>query len=216
MKVAFVGISHAARFLAEAARDKGHDLCAVSEDPEIAFISEDTPTDFYGKRDLDLIRDLCRTVRGLYPGPIVLTSQVPPGFTRSLELGLFHQSETLRISDAAERAANPEQIILGTPSGVIPNVLRRYYSTWDCPLLIMTLEESELSKIAINWFLKSQVETTNDLAKVAERVGANWENVAAVLRNDRRIGRHAYLTPGQWHTSPHLVRDARTVRELLR
>ena len=144
--------------------------------------------------------------------PIVLTSQVPPGFTRSIGIQ-WHQAETLRIKDAFERAFYPEMFIVGG-DGEIPAAYREYLEAFNCPILRMSLEEAEFSKIAINTFLAAQVDTTNRLAKAAEKVGAKWERIAEVLRHDGRIGRHAYLEPGRWEDSPHLLRDAATLREL--
>jgi UDPglucose 6-dehydrogenase len=74
------------------------------------------------------------------------------------------------------------------------------------------LESAELAKLAINYFLNAQIETTNTLAAVAAKVGANWSDVAAVLRNDARIGPRAYLMPG--HPNEHLLRDVNTIRKL--
>ena len=49
----------------------------------------------------------------------------------------------------------------------------------------------------------------------AAKVGAKWERVAEALRCDSRIGPHAYLTPGRWQDSRHLLRDHVTLEELL-
>jgi UDP-glucose 6-dehydrogenase len=149
-----------------------------------------------------------------YDMPIVLTSQVPPGFTRSLGIKqIWHQAETLRILDAEERAAHPEQIIVGGEATPSP-LYMTYLLAWDCPIVRMTWEEAEFSKIAINMFLASQVDTTNRLYDVAQKLNVRWERVAKVLANDKRIGKYAYLRPGRWQDSTHLLRDHVTLKEL--
>ena len=62
----------------------------------------------------------------------------------------------------------------------------------------MSYESAELTKIALNLYLVAQLETTNMLAKVAEKVGANWNDIIPALQTDKRIGQHAYLKPGIW------------------
>jgi UDP-glucose 6-dehydrogenase len=78
----------------------------------------------------------------------------------------------------------------------------------------MSWEEAEFSKIAVNMFLASQVDTTNRLAKVAWEVGADWDEIRKCLELDKRIGREAYLAPGRWQDSKHLLRDAVTLKEI--
>ena len=78
----------------------------------------------------------------------------------------------------------------------------------------MSWEDAEFAKIAINMFLASQVDTTNRLAAAAAKVSADWGKIAVVLAHDQRIGPHAYLTPGRWQDSLHLLRDAVTLEEI--
>jgi UDP-glucose 6-dehydrogenase len=217
LKLCFLGTSHAAQHLSQAAKEKGFDLVA-QEDADLVFVSEDTPTDSSGNRDLGVIRAIVKRARNT-SAPIVLTSAVPPGFTRSLDFELWHQSETLRIKDAVERARRPEMLIVGEKEpgkgfANLPAPYVRYLLSFKCPVLRMTWEEAEFAKIAINMTLASQVENTNRLAKAAEKVGARWDVIAEVLKNDSRIGPNSYLQPGDWRESPHLLRDWRTLEAI--
>lgn len=215
MKLAFLGTSHAARHLSAAAMEKGFELSAPS-DADLVFVSEDTPTDGDGRRNLDIIIDLIALARAqcANDAPVVLTSAVPPGFTRALGIDIWHQSETLRIKDAAERARNPEMLIVGyrDEHAPIPMAYWMYLCAFGCPILRMTLEEAEFAKVAINCTLAAQVDNTNRLARAAEKVGARWPVIADVLRHDSRIGPRAYLEPGDWRKSPHLLRDSVTLQ----
>ncbi len=183
-------------------------------------MSEDTPTDAQGNRDLAPIRQLLGEA-SIYGVPIVLTSQVPPGFTRSQWLlpRIYHQAETLRIKDALERALNPDYIAVGCRTcqsyGLLPSVYQDYLDAFDCPKLIMTYEEAEFTKIAVNMFLAAQVDTTNRLAVAAKLSDASWLRVAEALQFDKRIGPEAYLTPGRWQDSKHLLRDHVTLEAIL-
>ena len=203
----FIGTSFAARHLKEAAIKRGIQVTELLEDASLVFVSEDTPTDANGVRDLDFIRALLLFANGR---PIVLTSQVPVGFTRSLKNeNIYHQAETLRIIDAADRALNPEQIIVGHcgKAQPVPTEYMNYLNAFRCPVHWMNWEEAEFSKIAINMTLISQVKNTNKLHAYAESKGLRWEKIQEVLETDQRIGKKSYLTPGVWQDSPHLLRD---------
>lgn len=152
---------------------------------------------------------------------VVLTSQVPPGFTRELDeiaaqnaVDLFHQAETLRIKDAFHRAIAPDYIIVGGEA-CPDSSYAKYLLSFGCPIIFGTWEDAEFSKIAVNMMLAAQVDRTNMLAEAAAKVGANWEKVCEALRADKRIGPEAYLTPGRWEESSHLLRDWVTLQEIL-
>lgn len=209
----FMGTSHAAEHLRDAASSKGVKLTNEMSNAKVIFISEDTPTDENGVRNLAPILELVR-IAAKTNAQLVITSQVPPGFTRSLGLkNVYHQAETLRIKDAMERALKPEYIAVGGPFGICREYAE-YLIAFHCPVLRMSWEEAEFSKIAVNMMLAAQVDYTNRLSKIAESAGADWANVAKALHLDSRIGPNAYLVPGRWQDSKHLLRDHVTLLEL--
>ena len=211
--ICFLGTSHAAQHLKDAAIKRGNKVCEKPENASVIFISDDTPTDESGKRDLRPIRELVAKAAS-YSAQMVLTSQVPPGFTRSLGLAnIYHQAETLRIKDAEERAFKPDYIAVGGPQGV-SREYAEYLISFHCPVLRMTWEEAEFSKIAVNMMLAAQVDYSNMMSKYAHHFGANWEVVCKSLRLDKRIGPNAYLTPGRWQDSLHLLRDFNTLQQV--
>lgn len=221
--ICFLGSSHAPQTLAAAARANGLKVTDELALASLIFVSEDTPTNEEGVRNQLPISSFVATALQNSKAPVVITSQVEPGYTRRWAAAfgdkrVFHMAETLRIKDASERALRPEQFIIGVAdmrSFVLPRELQEYCHAHKAPMLVMTYEEAEFSKIAINMFLASQVDTTNKLKAAAEKVGARWEPIAEVLRNDKRIGPHAYLTPGRWQDSSHLLRDHVTLGEIL-
>lgn len=209
----FLGNSHAAHHLRQAAKLRGLHVVTDMEMAHVVFISEDTPTDEKGVRDVKPIRALIAKA-AMTGAQLVLTSQVPPGFTRSLGIeNIFHQAETLRILDAEERAMHPEYIAVGGDAKV-GVYYANYLAAFDCPVLRMTWEEAEFSKIAVNMTLAAQVENANRLSAAAEKVGAKWESVSEALKLDSRIGARSYLKPGRWQDSRHLLRDAVTLKAL--
>jgi UDPglucose 6-dehydrogenase len=150
---------------------------------------------------------------------LVILCQVPPGFTRSLALAperLYYQVETLVFGRAVDRAVNPERFILGCadPAAPLPAPLREFLGAFDCPILPMRYESAELAKIAINCCLVASVSVANTLAELCERIGAAWSEIAPSLKLDKRIGAHAYLSPGLGIAGGNLERDLATVIRL--
>ena len=199
------------------------DLAALSA-CRLIFITLDVITDESNQSDLGPLGELInRVIAVAAPGSvIVLMSQVPPGFCRRLVsllpagLQFFYQVETLIFGNALERALRPERFMVGgsETGGERPEVYRQYLEAFGCPVLPMRYESAELCKIAINCFLVSSVSTSNTLAELCEKIGADWLEIVPALRLDRRIGPHAYLMPGLGIAGGNLERDLATVQRL--
>ena len=214
----FVGDSFAPKHLREAAIKRGLELSPSLGKAHLVFISQDTPIGDYGERILAPIKDLIAETREKTSGVLVLSSQVPPGFTRALRMPeIYHMAETLRIKDAAKRAFSPEQFIIGCRDfrETLPQVLLNYLDAFHCPIHQVTWEEAEFSKIAINMTLAAQVDNTNRLAEACKRLSIRWPVIADILRHDNRIGPDSYLVPGDWRDSKHLLRDAHALADLV-
>ncbi len=196
---------------------------------ELIICSSDIPTTADHRSDLSVIMQLMDTIVTVASSgsTLVVLSQVPPGFTRSLDerlqrdaadrrLQVFYQVETLIFGRAVERALQPERFIIGCRDAQQP--LPAPYATllqqFGGPILQMRYESAELAKIAINLFLVSSVSTTNLLAELCEALGADWAEIVPALRLDRRIGPSAYLTPGLGLSGGNLERDLITARTL--
>jgi UDPglucose 6-dehydrogenase len=188
---------------------------------DVVYLALDVPTDDAGTSDLTgLDRLLELVIPALGPkATLVVLSQVPPGFTRARlrpGLNLYYQVETLIFGRAMERALHPERFIVGCadPAEPLPPALRAYLQAFGCPILPMRFESAELTKIAINCCLISSISVANTLAELCEGIGAVWGEIAPALKLDRRIGQHAYLTPGLGIAGGNLERDLATVIRL--
>ena len=207
----FLGTSFAPQHLKAAAIKRGIPVTDAIDQADLIFVSEDAPVASDGRRDISAVRTLVEIAKATGM-PIVLTSQVAPGFTRSLDIErIWHQAETLRIKDAEVRAMTPDYIAVGGAAN-IPRVYADYLLAFHCPVLRMSWEEAEMSKIAVNMMLAAQVDYTNMMSAACAKVGADWKDVSKALHHDKRIGREAYLTPGRWQDSAHLLRDWYTLQ----
>ena len=151
--------------------------------------------------------------------PIVVLSQVPPGFTRGFaetDPRFFYQVETLVFGQAVERALYPERIIIGCadPAAPLPDAFAMVLQAFDCRVLRMGFESAELTKIAINMCLVAMVSTANTMAELCESIGADWCEIQPALKLDKRIGEHAYLTAGLGLAGGNLERDLASVIRL--
>jgi len=185
------------------------------------YVAVDVPTDDDGKSDLSPIEIMIEAVTPHLNDEaiLVILCQVPPGFTRGRCLNgvrLFYQVETLIFGRAVERATTPERFIIGCadPQKPLPGNYGAFLGAFGCSLLPMRYESAELAKIAINCFLVASVSTTNTLAGLCERLGADWSEIAPSLRLDARIGPKAYLNPGLGISGGNLERDLATVCRL--
>ena len=209
----FAGDSHAVHHLREGARKRGVPIVEAPDLADVIFVSQDTGIAEDGGRELEPIRELAHSM-ARFNKQIVLTSQVPPGFTRSLGIqNIYHQAETLRIKDAEYRAENPDYIAVGG-SGTLAPAYAQYLLAFHCPVLRMSWEDAEFSKIAVNMMLAAQVDYANRLSSAAQKMGADWKQVCRALHADKRIGPEAYLTPGRWQDSKHLLRDWHTLEAI--
>ena len=142
-----------------------------------------------------------------------------PGFIRNINWSknnLYYQVETLIFGDAVNRSINPEQIIIGSNTDDIHAKLKIFYKKFTKNLNVMSYEEAELSKIAINLFLVNTLTFTNYLSEFCEKIkGYRWQRISSALREDKRIGKFSYLKPGLGITSGNLLRDIYSFKKVL-
>ena len=211
----------------EEAYSAAKDFITFSSDPtslsecDIVYISQDVPTDDFGKSDLSGVETLIDLAAQNVSkdSRIIILCQVPPGFTRRMKKyhsRISYQVETLVFGQAFSRAGTPERIIVGVENPEIPldaeyvHILEQF----SCPILLMDYESAEFTKVSINAFLAASITTTNSLNEIAKSIGANWDSVKQALQLDRRIGPYAYLKPGLGISGGNIERDLQTLDEL--
>ncbi len=189
----------------------------------LVYVAPDVPTDDNGQSDLDGLRNLLAHIIPAIDkrGILVVLSQVPPGFMRSLgpmPFAVYYQVETLIFGQAMQRALKPERFIVGalSPSEPLAEPLSAFLKSFNCQILAMRYESAELAKISINMCLVASIGMANTLAELSEQVGADWSEIVPALKLDKRIGPYSYLTPGLGLSGGNLERDLATVISLAR
>lgn len=188
---------------------------------DLVFISLDLKTNKQGQSDTkELLNLINKTKKYLKASAnLIILSQVKPKFTRSINFDkkrLIYQVETLIFGKAVSRALKPERIIIGTDSNKISKNYNLFLKRFDCPIIKMSYESAELTKISINIFLASSVTITNMLARASENINANWNQIVPALKLDKRIGKHAYLKPGLGISGGNIERDLFSIKTIMK
>jgi UDPglucose 6-dehydrogenase len=193
---------------------------AVLADADIVWICHDTPVDDDDRADVDAVFGRVEAIFAhLKDGAIVLVSaQLPVGTVARLEQAFLARAtgrqvdfacspENLRLGRALEIFRNPGRIVIGIRHGRVRDKLAPLLSRFCQNLIWMSVESAEMVKHSLNAFLALSITFTNELATIAEQVGANASDIEKALRSDPRIGPGAYVKAGPAFAGGTLARD---------
>lgn len=187
---------------------------------DILWVAWDTPVDEEDRANVQLVVD---RVTALFPhlkddALVLVSSQVPVGTTRELEAAFArarpdtHVSfacspENLRLGKAIEVFTKPDRVVVGVRSARDADRLRALLAPFTSNVEVVRVESAELTKHALNAYLATSVAFINEIARVAELVGADTREVERGLKSDIRIGPRAYVKPGGAYAGGTLARD---------
>jgi UDPglucose 6-dehydrogenase len=197
---------------------------------EILFIAVGTPPEEDGSADLSHVLDVARTVgRALQrPAIIVNKSTVPVGTAervretiaaelagRGVEIrfDVVSNPEFLKEGDAVQDCMRPDRIIIGSDSARAIMALRTLYAPFNRNhdrLVLMDVRSAELTKYAANAMLATKISFMNEIANIAERVGADVEMVRQGIGSDPRIGWH-FIYPGAGYGGSCFPKDVQAL-----
>lgn len=189
---------------------------------DVVWVTFDTPVNDRDEADPAAVRiQLDHIVPFLALQTLVLiSSQVPVGFTRALkhawgrpDLLFAYSPENLRLGKALDVFRHPERIVVGVDSGAARERLQTLFENIHAPIEWMSIESAEMTKHALNAFLATSVTFINELARLCEAVGADAKEVERGLKTEGRIGPRAYLSPGAAFAGGTLARDVRFLIE---
>jgi UDPglucose 6-dehydrogenase len=186
---------------------------------DMIFLAKDIKTDKNNNILLKETESLLRKINSYDKKILVIMNQVPVGFTRKIKWNkslLFHFVETLVFGNAINRAIKPERIIVGKKhiNHKVPNRLLNFFNLYNCEIIQMTYEESELTKGFINTYLASQLITTNFLSEIAKNYQSNWNRIINAVSMDKRIGNNGYYKPGLGISGGNIERDIQTLNKI--
>ncbi len=194
------------------------DAAEALREADVLWVTFDTPVDEHDQADIDCVRAALARVRAhVRPGTLVLvSSQVPVGFTRALERAwqgsgarFACSPENLRLGRALEAFRTAERTVVGLRDAADRPRLEALLGPFCARIEWMSVESAEMSKHALNAFLGLSATFANEIARLCERLGADAREVERALKSEARIGPRAYLSPGAPLGGGTLLRDLR-------
>jgi len=182
---------------------------------EVQFIAVGTPPDEDGSADLQYVTEAARNIGRFMTSEKVIVdkSTVPIGTGDKVKAAIaeelkkrnvdIHYSvvsnpEFLKEGAAVEDFMRPDRIVIGTEDPKAIEVMKQVYAPFQRNherLVVTNLRSAELIKYAANAMLATRISFMNELANLAEIVGADIEMVRQGIGSDPRIGYH-FLYPG--------------------
>ncbi|UGB39821.1 UDP-glucose dehydrogenase family protein [Frateuria soli] len=202
---------------------------------EVIFIAVGTPPDEDGSADLRYVLEVARTI-GKYLNRyavVVNKSTVPVGTADKVRatiaqalaergavipFDVVSNPEFLKEGDAVEDCLRPDRIVIGSSSERATGVLRKLYAPFNRNhdrTVVMDERSAELTKYAANAMLATKISFMNEIANIAERVGADIEQVRRGIGSDPRIGYH-FIYPGAGYGGSCFPKDVQALERTAR
>jgi UDPglucose 6-dehydrogenase len=191
------------------------DVAKAVKHGECHFIAVGTPPDPEGKADLKYVLAVATAIASHIENYTIIInkSTVPIGTADKVRTTLCQglaqrkvqipfdvvsNPEFLKEGAALEDFRQPDRIVLGIDNPLAEHKLKMLYAPFsqnDHRLLIMDTRSAELTKYAANAMLATKISFMNEMANLAEKVGADIEKVRMGIGADPRIGYH-FTNPG--------------------
>jgi UDPglucose 6-dehydrogenase len=211
------------RFTTDAAAGAAHSV--------LQCIAVGTPPGENGSADLKHVLEAARTVARHMDGyrVVVNKSTVPVGTADAVaavireellrrgarfEFSVVSNPEFLKEGAAVEDFMRPDRIVVGSEDARATQLLRELYAPFQRNrerLMLMSVRSAELTKYAANAMLATRISFMNELANLAERLGADIEEVRRGIGADPRIGTH-FLYAGAGFGGSCFPKDLRALQ----
>jgi len=180
------------------------------KDVILIFLALPTPPNEDGSADLSYVLGVAEQLGKIITDykVIINKSTVPVGTADKVkaavaenaacEFDVISNPEFLREGVAVEDFMKPDRVIIGTTSARARKLIEELYKPYvrqGNPIIFMDERSAELTKYAANSYLATRISFMNELALLAEKLGANIDNVRIGVGSDNRIGRR-FLFPG--------------------
>ena len=181
----------------------------------VQFIAVGTPPDEDGSADLQYVLTVAKTIAAHMESHriIVDKSTVPVGTADKVKAAVeavlsergvdvpfdvVSNPEFLKEGAAVADCQRPDRIVIGTDNPKVEERMRELYAPFNRnheKLIVMDVRSAELTKYAANCMLATKISFMNEIANLAERLGADVEKVRQGIGSDPRIGYH-FIYPG--------------------
>ena len=202
---------------------------------QLLFIAVGTPPDEDGSADLSHVLAVASTIgRNLETSAVIVNkSTVPVGTAdrvratvtdelalrgKDFAVDVVSNPEFLKEGDAVADCLRPDRIIIGSDSAQAIAALRTLYAPFNRNhdrIVLMDVRSAELTKYAANAMLATKISFMNEIANIAEHVGADVEQVRIGIGSDPRIGYH-FIYPGAGYGGSCFPKDVKALAQIAR
>ncbi len=188
---------------------------ALAQNPEIIFSCVGTPSSEDGSADLSQVWAVAREIGKHLDNYCVIVnkSTVPVGTAQRVEalineelaqrnmsvpFDVVSNPEFLKEGDALNDFVSPDRVVVGVSSSLAEHILLQLYKPFiidEKQFIVMNRESAELTKYAANAMLATRISFINQIALLADKVGANIDHIKQGIAKDKRIG-SAFLNAG--------------------
>ena len=186
------------------------DLVSAVQSTSVVFVAVGTPEKPDGSADmgptLEVVKAICKAANE--KKYVVLKSTVPVGTATMIKelvktscqhpIEIVSNPEFLKEGAAIEDFLRPDRVVIGCESKEAEDVMRELYDPFvknGNPILFMDNTSAEMTKYAANAFLSVKISFINELALLADKLGADINLVRKGFTTDRRIN-PAFFYPG--------------------
>jgi len=211
------------------------DAAAAIAHAQVVFIAVGTPPDEDGSADLSHVLAVANTIGQCLDHPVVVVnkSTVPVGTADAVrdaiagalaargakvEFDVVSNPEFLKEGDAVQDCLRPDRIVIGANSARAVEQLRTLYAPFNRNherIVLMDVRSAELTKYAANAMLATKISFMNEIANIAEQVGADVEHVRRGIGSDPRIGYH-FIYPGAGYGGSCFPKDVKALEHTAR
>ena len=189
---------------------------------QFAFLAIDTPVGPNDESDLLPIWRAVDEIAATAPTGLTLcvTSQVPVGTSHEIAKRLGPNNEVayvpefLRLGTALETFRDADRFVIGADDPSVAARVSDVYAPLRRPIHLTDTRSAEMGKHASNAWLATSVSFINQIADLCEMTGADVREVAAIMKLDRRVGPHAFLSAGVGYAGGTLGREIRALQKL--
>lgn len=197
---------------------------------QVIFIAVGTPPDEDGSADLQYVLAVAETIgrHMAVPTVVVNKSTVPVGTAdkvratiaaalaargQEIAFDVVSNPEFLKEGDAVADCMRPDRIVVGAANPDAVALMRRLYAPFNRNhdrVVEMEVRSAELTKYAANAMLATKISFMNEIANIAEKVGADIEQVRQGIGSDPRIGWH-FIYPGAGYGGSCFPKDVQAL-----
>jgi UDPglucose 6-dehydrogenase len=203
------------------------DVAASVAHGEIQLIAVNTPPGEDGSADLQHVLAAARAIaRHMKSWKLVVTkSTVPVGTAdkisevlkaeTAIPFAVVSNPEFLKEGAAVEDFMRPDRVIIGAEDERAVALLRQLYAPFQRNherIMVMSVRSAELTKYAANSMLATRISFMNELANLAEALGADIEEVRRGIGSDPRIG-YQFLYAGAGFGGSCFPKDVKALRK---